>query len=251
MSLPRWREDWVTNAGVVGVIVVALVAVVLTVFLYVVPISRGRTSVLEGKPGPVAAAPVPGATGTGPAGDAMLPSPAHGGSPERYSDPRYGFELTVPAEWRRATVATEPRQTLAADYDVVWEHPDTGARLAVSAWDADTVTSFGLWSALLGAGMQSVDGRMPTNAVVAGQPALLLWAAETPTTPARWAVFLAHGDTYYRVAYAAQDGGAAIADYARALATLRWPGEASTPLMLPLRGQPGNHYWPSEGLFGR
>jgi hypothetical protein len=245
MSLPKWREDWVMNTGVVGVIVIALVLVVLSVFLYVVPLSQGRATVRPGNGQPVAAAPGPGTTAP------VLPSPAVAGAPERYTDPRYAFDLAIPAGWRRAAVTDEARPALAADYDVVWEQPDTGARIAVSAWDARTVTSFLLWSALLGAGMQSADGQTPTNAIVAGRPALLLWAPETPTTPARLAVFLARGNTYYRIAYTAYDGDAAVADYARALATLHWPGDAASTLVLPLRGLPNSRYWPSERLYGR
>ncbi len=253
MNGRSWREEWAGNAGVVAVIVVGLFVVVLAVFLYLVPLSRGQD------PGLAQSAPAAGATPGAPSipaaggesgGMAVLPSPVTDGKAQEHSDTRYGFRLMVPAGWARAQVSDDERPALAADYDVVWEDPDSGARLAVSAWNGENVASFVLWSALVGSGMQSVDGQVPTNAVVAGQPALLLWAPETPVTPARFALFLERDGTYYRVTYSAHDGGAAISDYARALATLRWPDSPDTPLLLPLRAVPDSRYWPSSRLYG-
>jgi hypothetical protein len=183
-------------------------------------------------------------------GAALLPSPVAGRAPVDYQDPRYGFRLSVPGGWRQASVADEDRPALAADYDLVWEDPDSRARLSVSAWEGSRLTSFLLWTALVGAGMQSIDGQLPTNAVVAGQPALLLWAAESPSSPTRYALFLEHGGTFYRLAYGAHDGGAALGDFARALVSLRWDGEADAVDVLPLRVAPADRYWPSERLFG-
>src|SRR3990172_1644565 len=134
MSPRSWKDEWVRNAGMVVVVMTVLSLVLLTVFLYLVPLV-----------------------------------PAEGDQQEaRYHDPRYGFELTVPARWRRAEVSDEDRTTLAADYDVVWEDPDNSARLAVSAWDGRAVASFVLWAPLVAGGMQPIDGQTPYNAYVAG-----------------------------------------------------------------------------------
>lgn len=254
-----WREEWANNVGIVAVVAAVLVLVVLAVFLYLVPLSRGQTVAYPaerapGSVGPTAtpAAPAtPGAGGAARAGVAVLPSPVSQAAPLRYVDARHGFEMQVPAGWRQAKISDAERPPLAADYDVVWEDPTSGARLAASVWDAEPTTSFVLWSALAGAGMTSVDGTAPYNAVVAGQPALLLAAPESPTMPARYAAFFGRAGKHYRLAYAAFDGGNAIADFARALASLRWPGDPPATLVLPLRTQAEGRYWPSEELFGR
>jgi hypothetical protein len=242
-----WREDWSTHAGVVAVIALGLGVVVLAVFAYLVPLSRGQ-DVTAAQAGPTAAV-------LGAPGGQVLPSPRSDAAPVRYVNGRYGFEMAVPAGWRRAELREAAPPARAADYDLVWEDPATGARISVSAWDSAGATSFLLWSAILAGGMEPVAGiepvagQAPTNALVAGRPALLVRAPETPATPARYAAFFEHEGSYFRVEYSAQDGGAALTDFARALLSLRWPAEPPVDAVLPLRGAEISRYWPAERLF--
>jgi hypothetical protein len=251
-----WREEWANNVGIVAVVAAVLVLVVMAVFLYLVSLSRGQLVAYPAERMPAtqtAATEAPAAGGAespAVAGVAVLPSPVGQDPPVRYLDARHGFEMQVPAGWRQAKVSDAERPPLAADYDVVWEDPSSHARLAASVWDAVPETSFMLWSALVGTGMSSVDGMTPYNAVVAGQPALLLGAPESPTTPARLAVFFGREGKHYRLAYTAHDGGAAISDYARALASLHWPSDPPATLVLPLRALASGRFWPSDQLFG-
>jgi hypothetical protein len=211
----------------------------------------------------------------------VLPSPRSAAAPQRYVDARHGFELLVPGGWRQGKSAPEggggddpdvaaagpgagsgsldapPAGAqaglagLAADYDVAWEDPATGARLAVSAWEAGRVASFPLWSALVGAGMAPTAGEAPYNALVAGQPALLLWAPESAVSPARYALLFERGGRYFRLAYGAADGGAGLVDFGRAAASLRWPEDTPAAAVVPLSPPGAGRYWPGEAFIGR
>jgi hypothetical protein len=151
-----------------------------------------------------------------------------------FEDPALGLSTSLPAGWREATFrdAADPHSAAdshgatdslnAADRDRLLEDPASGARLAISAWDARDLAPLELWVMGVASGMRSIDGRWPSNARLAGEDAIALWAPESPTQPARYAVFLAHGGRYYRLAYAANDGGAAMGAYALMLARLRW-----------------------------
>jgi hypothetical protein len=109
--------------------------------------------------------------------------------------------------------------------------------------------------------MRPVDGAYPTNAFIAGEPALVVGEAESPTSPLRYAAFLAKGDSYLRIAWSAPTGAVRSTDYLRALATFQWPSadEASDPAndsaaigagnqAPPLR-LPAGLYFPSDSLF--
>lgn len=188
-----------------------------------------------------------------------------------FDDPALGLATSLPAGWREATLDGPADPLTAADRDRLLEHPASGARLAISAWDARDLAPLELWVMGVASGMRSIDGRWPRNARLAGEDAIALWAPESPTQPAHYAVFLAHGGRYYRLAYAAHDGGAAMGAYALMLAKLRWldpqsadaadasdvsgsedptdnggfdSGEAATLPPLPL---PGSRYFPMPG----
>lgn len=198
-----------------------------------------------------------------PAPPAMAPPPAGW---RVYRDAVHGLALMLPEGWREAAV--EPAGELAAllpDHDVVFESPDGGQRLAVSTWGAAERPPFAEFAASAVAGMQPVDGLWPTNAFVAGVPALVVGAPEAPTTPLSYAVLLEHDDRYHRIAWSAYDGARDATVFARALATLAWTAvadpaapadgalDALRPLdapMVPRLDLPSGVYFPSEALFG-
>jgi len=185
-----------------------------------------------------------------PAPGLPLPTPSGSGRQWRvYRDPQYGFQLEVPAGWRASEVGDEDAPASSADHSAVFEAADTGARLAVSVWEASELASFYLWAGVVARGMQSVDGQLPTNALVAGHAALVVWAPESPATPAQYAALLARQSRYYRLAYSATDGGAALGDFVRALVPLSWDGEETQDIIPPLPAPTGRFY-PSNLLFG-
>jgi len=188
-----------------------------------------------------------------------------------YQDEPNGVSLMLPDGWREALPL--PSAELAArlpDHDVVFESPDGGQRLAVSTWGALERPPFGDFVATVVAGMQPVDGLWPTNAFIAGVPALVVGAPEGPTTPLSYAAFLEHQDRYYRIAWSAYDGARDTTVFARALATLAWPAQTGSPElpgpeapdaaanalrlgeapMVPRLELPAGVYFPSEALFG-
>jgi len=185
-----------------------------------------------------------------------------------YQDAVHGLALMLPEGWREAV--PQPSRELAAllpDHDAVFESPDGGQRLAVSTWGAAERPPFAEFAASAVAGMQPVDGLWPTNAFVAGVPALVVGAPEAPTTPLSYAVLLEHDDRYHRIAWSAYDGARDATVFARALATLAWtavadpaapaaPDEAADAMrlgdapMVPRLDLPSGVYFPSEALFG-
>lgn len=190
---------------------------------------------------------------------------------QTYADTEHGIALSLPDGWRQAQPL--PNSDLAArlpDHDVVFESPDAVQRLAISTWDAAERPPFTEFVSTVVAGMQPVDGLWPTNAFIAGEPALIVGAPEAPTTPLAYAAYLEHADRYYRIAWSAYDGARDTTVFARALATLAWSAAASPsglpgPLapdawagparpgdapMVPRLDLPAGVYYPSEALFG-
>ena len=167
-------------------------------------------------------------------------------------DPALGIRIELPRGWQSAVFDDADGPLGAADRDLVVEDPASGARMAVSAWDASELAPLNLWLMGVASGMRSVDGRWPSNARVAGEDAMALWAPESPTQPASYAVFLAHEGRYYRVAYAARDGGDAIDAFLTSLAQFDWlspavsaSSEADTVPSLPM---PAARYFPGQSL---
>lgn len=192
-------------------------------------------------------APKPSPVGL-PAAGSPLPTPGEGHRWREYQEPVTGLSLQVPDHWQHALLRREDSPAPVADIDVVFEDTASAARLAVSAWDASQLASFTSWASTTARGMQSVDGRLPVNALVAGREALVTWAPESATTPATYAAFLEREGIFYRVAYTAADGGGAIGDFIRALVTLEWD-EAQTVDTVPPLPVPTGRYFPSDLLF--
>jgi hypothetical protein len=267
MSRRRLFDDNLHPVALVATVIGALCLILLAVLLFVAQLSRhGDTASTQEltAPGASSATGVPVGFGTTlppttgyPAPTSQVPVtplttpgtiPAHW---HRYVDQLYGFELELPEDWREATIEPAPMAVAEiADHDVAFEQPDTRARIAVSVWDAAGRAPFALWLGIVARGMVAVDGQLPTNAWVAGQPALVVWSPDTPTTPAHYGVFLERDGRYYRLTYSATDGGAGIGTFLRALVTLTWNDEPATDLIprLPLPREP---YYPSERLFGQ
>jgi hypothetical protein len=253
--------EWGRSLGVLAVVVVVLSLVLLAVFLHIVPLARERTEVASQEAGPRVSSGVPPTVGS--PDDALFTAPP-GLTPQpgtipttdvpttavrTYQDADHGFRLDVPADWETATVA-QVGPLYAADYDVVFAAPGSPARIAVSAWSTTGRAPFGLWLPLAAGGMLAVDGRFPTNAVVAGRPAAIVWSPESAADAAYYAAFLEDGGRHYwRVAYGAGDGGEAITDFLRALVTLEWGSEPTLDTIPPLPA-PTSRYHPRERLFG-
>jgi len=191
--------------------------------------------------------------------DRLGGEPASELAPTLARDAVLGFEMQVPGGWRRAEVAgTAPD---GAERDVIFEHPDGDARLAVSAWPAPADAAFSDFaSGVAAAGMVSVDGRQPTNALIAGDPALVVGDRERPTAPVRFAALLGHGDRFYRVAWSGAGPAADSSIFLRALISLTWDDTASTSAdtaapdivdIVPALAPNGGVYYPSASLFGR
>jgi hypothetical protein len=177
---------------------------------------------------------------------------------EAFRDGEAGFGFQLPPGWQRTRVTPDlDRDPMAADYDVIFESPDQAQRIAVSVWDAAERADFKTWVLSAAGGMRPVDGAYPTNAYIAGEPALVVGEAESPTSPLRYAAFLAKGGSYLRIAWSAPTGAVRSTDYLRALATFQWPsadeatdsatqgaGNQAPPLRLP-----AGLYFPSDSLF--
>ncbi len=173
---------------------------------------------------------------------------------EPLRDDALGLATWLPEGWQRVSLQGEDAPWSAADHDLVLEDPATGARLALSAWDAGQLPPLHLWLPGIAAGLQSVDGKWPVNAQIAGVPALVLWSPEDPTTPGRYAAFLSRGGRYYRLAYSARDGGAAVGAFVSMLARLTWLDASGSELtsssaaLVPPLPLPSARYFPGEGL---
>jgi len=170
-----------------------------------------------------------------------------------YSDARDGFEAIVDTSWRVVTVQDGAAPPPAPAYSVMFGQSGTGARMAISRWRVAAAVPLERWAADVAGGLASVNGRTPTNAMVAGSAALLLWAPESPTVPARYEALLRRGDRVYGVAYAAYDGGAAMQSFVRLLVTLEWPGAggAARPTvdLIPPLLPPAARFFPSARFF--
>lgn len=164
-----------------------------------------------------------------------------------------GAAFVMRADWRRAEVLlSEGDAPDRADIDLVFEAPDGGSRLALSAWDTGERAPFELWVMSVAGGMRSIDGRYPYNAAVGGAQALIVGEAETPTSPVRYAAFLDRGSHFVRIAWSGSGPSADPYDFARALVTLTWAdalelGQAADTV--PGLDLPSGIYYPSESLF--
>ncbi|MCB0217631.1 MAG: hypothetical protein H6648_05645 [Caldilineae bacterium] len=208
----------------------------------------------EAGPGEAPPAGLEPSVARGPATEAsvLLGDPSTGDDTVLVEDPALGVRIALPRGWQSADFDADDGPLGAADRDLVVEDPATGARMALSAWDARELAPLHLWVMGVASGMRSVDDVWPSNARVAGEDAIALWAPESPIRPASYAVFLAHDGRYYRVAYAARDGGDAIDRFVTALAQLDWlspavsaSAEADTLPPLPM---PAARYFPGQGL---
>ena len=132
------------------------------------------------------------------------------------------------------------------------EDPQTGARMALSIWAASDDQPLEGWARRVAPGMQPTDGSWEASATVAGQPALALWSPESATRPGHYATLLLAGGRLHALSYAAHDGGASLADYAKALVSLRWLDSAEgadRPDQVPLFPMPSPRFYPSGRLF--
>ena len=257
MSRPAGLGD--RQMGSMVVLVTILLLVLVAVLGYVTRMASLSRVGLAGTPPASTVAPeaTGGPTGSpaptigAPAGAGLLPTvSARAGSLTTYRDERDGFRLQVQSFWRKAAVSSDPRWPVEPDYDVVFEEPVTGARLAVSRWPEGAPVAASQWVRLLAPGMEPVDGRWPSVATVAGEAATLVWSDESATAPARYGAFFERNGRRYAVTYSAADGGGLAEEYVRALVTLEWT-EADTPDLIPLPPRCGNRYYPSTALFGR
>jgi len=168
---------------------------------------------------------------------------------DTYRDPGGQFQLQVDQSWRSATAEADGAPLPAADFDVIFVDPDTGARMALSHWDLGVELPLHRAAMSLAPGQAPVNSAGPTNAVVAGEPALLLWAPESPVQPAVYTALLEHEARLYRLAYAAGDGGAGLLDFTRLLVSLEWLAADGSPTAtidtIPPLPQPASRYFPT------
>jgi hypothetical protein len=242
MTSPDPVDPEARSVGVIAALIVFVFLVLLAVFLYISRLSpdgsrNGEPGASPGAAGVRArawatsvAAPAPSRIAPGP-----LPTAPGEGTPlVRYQDARYGFRMDLRDSWRPADAATTEPAFPDADYNVVFEDPDTGARLAVSVWDDGTVVDVPLWVPAVAPGMRPVGDEWVPRDTVAGEPTLAMWSAQSPTLPARYAAFLTHDGRRYRVAYSAADGGARIGEFVRALVSLEFGDDDTPDLVAPL-----------------
>lgn len=161
-----------------------------------------------------------------------------------YRDAAGGFAFERLASWEARTPGRIEDDD-GRSRTVVFEERGSRARLTVTVWPGRGATPPArAWVEEQAPGMDSVDGRWPTEAVVAGVPAVIVWRDESPDAPARYAAFVRHGGDLVRVAYAASDGGALLGEFARALVTLEWEDGDTTDLIPPLP-RPAGRYYPA------
>lgn len=263
------------EAGSIGAAAVALVAlflVLLSVFIYLSRLNRGPAAEGPGTPtvdpaipapereraAVVTALPLPGAPARAAGGSLLdMLSVLKAGAADAYlpqRDDTWAYEVLLPDSWKSATVAATGQRLAEAAHDRVLEDPGTGARLALSVWDAVDEENLTLqaWAERLAPGLSPVGGTWEPNATVAGEPALCLWSAEAASQPLRLATLLRHGDRLYLLSYGAPDGGAALAHYVKALVSLRFLDQdpaAGTADQIPLLPLPDPRYYPSGQLF--
>jgi hypothetical protein len=191
-------------------------------------------------------------TATAAAGRPLVPPAGTTVRLETYRDPQGEFQLMIDRSWQAAETDGEGAPP-AAERDLTFVQPASGARLAVSIWDAAAGIALDRLATDLAPGLVPVDGRWPSNAMVAGERAIVLWAPESPAVPAVYAVFFEHEGRVYRVAYAANDGGAALLDFLRLLVTLEWiapDGSVGDTIdTIPPLAQPPSRYFPSAALL--
>lgn len=234
------------SIGTAAAALVALFVVLLSVFIYLSRLNGANTRPVADTS--VADATAPAAPGGGPGSQVVSAADGY----QSLSDPRWNYALMVPKNWRSAAVDGGSGLLAQADHDRVVEDPVTGARLALSVWNAPEAQGLADWAARIAPGLQPADGSWQPNAMVAGSPALALWAPESATQPVRYATLLQAGGRLYALSYAALDGGAALADYAKALVSLRWLDASETagsPDQVPLFPLPAPRYYPSSQLF--
>jgi len=239
------------SIGAAAAALVVLFLVLLSVFIH---LSRLNQSVAGPPAAPDAAvvtAPDPAATATTALGLGALTVSAADGY-QSLQDEGWDYEVMFPKGWRSATVERSGTLLTQADHDRVVEDPLTGARMALSVWTASEDQPLEAWAERVAPGMQPTDGTWPANARVAGRPAVALWAPESATQPGHYATLLLKDGRLYGLSYAARDGGTALADYAKALVSLRWlaegdrEGQADQVPLFPL---PAPRFHPSERLF--
>ncbi len=171
-----------------------------------------------------------------------LPTPGEAADWTAYHDPTYRFSLEIPMSWEQQTL-DHPASRYEPDTDVLFEDAASGARLAVSVWQASSERPVDEWLEEVTSGLEPVDGRRPYNSLVAGRDALVTWSAETPTYPAQYAAFVPGPDHNYRVSYSAVDGGAAMPVFIRALVSLSLDGSEALDTIPPLP-MPDGEYFP-------
>lgn len=264
------------EAGSIGAAAAALVAlflVLLSVFVYLSrlnrgPVGAGPSGTPPAGPGPVTqgedappevtALPIAGPPAAAPGGAFLdVLSVLTVGAADAYQthrDEAWSYELLLPGSWEAATVAATGQRLAEPAHDRVLQEPATGARLALSVWDAADEENLTLqaWAERVAPGLSPVGDSWEPNATVAGEPALCLWSAEAASQPLRLATLLRHGDRLYLLSYGAPDGGAALAHYVKALVSLRFLDQdpaAGTADQIPLLPLPDPRYYPSGLLF--
>lgn len=236
-----------TSIGTAAAALVVLFLVLLSVFIYLSRLNQGAADLVAAPP----AEPRVEATATGASTLGALTVSAAGGY-QALRDPRWNYAVLFPEDWPSAAVDGSGSLLAQADHDRVVEDPRTGARMALSVWTAGEDLPLEDWAGRVAPGMQPTDGSWQANATVAGRPALALWAAESATRPGHYVTLLLKDGRLYGLSYAARDGGAALADYAKALVSLSWPNDpvmADQADQVPLFPLPAPRFHPSERLF--
>lgn len=177
-----------------------------------------------------------------------------------YEDLISGFGLHLPDGWQRTERQSDASLPSFGDHDLILQDPQSGARFAISSWDAEGLASLPLFLGRIAPGFQPVDGDWQSNAEISGQPALVLWAPDSPTTPARYLAAMEHQGRFICLGYTALDGGAARERFKQLLESMRFhavdharlAGDvegARDTTRLPRLPLPEGRYFPAESLF--
>jgi len=168
-----------------------------------------------------------------------------------YSDPVFGFRLDHLETWKPVVVETHGGAFALTrkQYNVLFVHQGSPGRLAVTVLDDVPVGERDLVSlaALLDPEMKPVDGRKPTNATIAGRPALIVWRQETPIAPTTYAAVLHDAGTAYAIQYEAADGGRMLEEFLRAIVTFEL-GPGNSPDTVPPMPRPTPRFYPQDVL---
>jgi hypothetical protein len=166
-----------------------------------------------------------------------------------FHEPEHRISLELPASWRRSELGASAESLDDVSY-LVFEDSDTGARIGIGIWQSDELAEFSSWQLEAAPGLDSVDGRKPVNSLIAGREALVAWSPQNGAQPAEYAALIDDSERYFRFSYSADDNGAAMSVFVKALVSLSLDGEDSLDTIPPLP-MPNGDYFPSRLLYGR